>query len=138
MRTTARIFWILALFFLAAAVVYGLMTGYMAPLGVETVGFPALLMATGLAVLIALTAEITARKHPHQPEDTEVGEVSDQAGVQGSFAPYSWWPLWTAIGCAMAFLGVAIGWWLLFLGLIPTIVGVSGWVMEFSRGEHAH
>ncbi len=138
MRTTSRIFWILALFFLAAAVVYGLMTGYAAPMGIETVGFPALLMATGLAALIALTAQVTAKKFPNQPEEDEVAEVSAQAGVQGSFAPYSWWPLCAVIGCAMAFLGVAVGWWLLGLGLVPVIVGVCGWVMEFSRNEHAH
>ena len=42
------------------------------------------------------------------------------------------------IGAAMCFLGVAAGWWIMGIGLIPTIIGVVGWVMEFSRGEHAH
>ncbi|MFC0675375.1 cytochrome c oxidase subunit 4 [Brachybacterium hainanense] len=138
MRTSSRMFWILALFFLIVTVAYGLITGFRSPTGIEMVGFPAFIMATLLAALLALTTQITAKKHAGQPEDNEDGEVSDQAGVQGSFAPYSWWPLWTALGCAFAFLGVAAGWWILYIGLVPVIVGVVGWVMEFSRKEHAH
>lgn len=138
MRATANIFWILAAFFVIVGIVYGFLSGTRAPLGVELVGFPALLLAAGLAVLIAATLTIFSRKYPDRAEESEKAEVSDEAGVQGSFAPYSWWPLWTAIGCAMGFLGVAAGWWILGLGAVPLIYGVVGWIMEFSRGQHAH
>jgi hypothetical protein len=38
----------------------------------------------------------------------------------------------------MAFVGVAAGWWILALGVPFVLIGVVGWVMEFSRGQHAH
>ncbi|MBK0329840.1 cytochrome c oxidase subunit 4 [Brachybacterium halotolerans subsp. kimchii] len=138
MRTTALIFWILAAFFLIVGVVYGVWTGGYAPLGIETAGFPALLMATLLAAMIATTLTWASKRFPDRAEENLEAEVSDEAGVQGSFAPYSWWPLWAGIGCGLAFLGVAAGWWILAIGSVFVIVGVVGWVMEFSRGQHAH
>ena len=138
MRASARIFWILAIFFVIVAVAYALLTGFYEPLGIELVGFPAFLALAGLAAMIAGYLSLTNRKFGTRPEDRLDAEVEDEAGVQGSFAPYSWWPLWAAIGAAMCFLGVAAGWWIMGIGLIPTIIGVVGWVMEFSRGEHAH
>jgi hypothetical protein len=138
MRTTALIFWILAAFFVVVTVVYGVWTGVWAPLGIETAGFPAFIMVSLLSALIATTLTWASKRFPDRAEENLDAEVSDEAGVQGSFAPYSWWPLWTAIGAAMAFLGVAAGWWILAIGSVFVIVGLVGWVMEFSRGVHAH
>lgn len=138
MNTTARIFWILTLFFLIVAIAYGFLTSSYEPLGIETVGFPAFLMLVGLSAMIAGVTTINGRKYKNRPEDELRAEVSDEAGIQGSFAPYSWWPLFAAIGASMAFLGVAAGWWILALGMVPTLIGVIGWVMEFSVGKYRH
>ncbi len=138
MNTTARIFWILGLFFLIVAVVYGFVTASYQPLGIETVGFPAFLMLAGLAGMIGGVMQINARRFKGRPEDDLHGEVEDEAGVQGSFAPYSWMPLWASLGAAMVFLGVAAGWWIAFLGAVPVIIGTVGWVMEFSVGKYRH
>ena len=138
MRASARIFWILAIFFLIVGIAYGLLTGLYEPLGIETVGFPAILALAGLAAMIALYLSLNNRKFGTRPEDQLDAEVEDEAGVQGSFAPYSWWPLWASLGAALVFLGVAAGWWIFALGPIVAILGVIGWVMEFSTGQYEH
>jgi hypothetical protein len=35
-------------------------------------------------------------------------------------------------------LGVAIGFWLVIIGVGFGSVTLTGWVMEYYRGEHAH
>lgn len=138
MNASARIFFILCAFFAVVGIAYGVITGRNEPMGIEPVGFAALLGAAGLAGLIAIFLSLNTRVHKDRPEDRLDGEVSDQAGVQGSFAPYSWWPLWTAAGAALCFLGVAAGWWLFAFGFILAFVGIVGWVLEFSSGQHQH
>jgi hypothetical protein len=138
MRATAKFFWILGIFFLVVTIAYGLLTGYFEPLGVETVGFPAMLALAGLAFMIAMAISLAIRKHDLGASDEEDGEVSSSAGVQGSFSPYSWAPLWAAIGAGLCFLGVAAGWWIFSFGVIFAIYGVLLWVLEFSQGQHAH
>ncbi len=138
MRASARIFWILAVFFVIVAIMYGLLTGLYEPLGIEPVGFPAILALSGLAAMIGTYLTLNNRKFGTRPEDRLDAEVEDEAGVQGSFAPYSWWPLWASLGAALVFLGVAAGWWIFALGSIVAILGVIGWVMEFSTGQYEH
>ena len=138
MRAIARIFWILSVFFLIVAIGYGLITGFFEPRGVEPAGFPALIGVTGLAFMIAMLASLTIRKNDLGASDELDGEVGDGAGVQGSFSPYSWAPLWAAIGAALCFLGVAAGWWIFAFGVIFAVYGVLLWVLEFSVGQHAH
>jgi hypothetical protein len=119
-------------------IAYAFLTGTYQPLGIEPMGFPALLMAGALSLLVALTLTIFSRTYPDRAEEEPDAAVESETGVQGSFAPYSWYPLWTAIGACMAFVGVAAGWWILALGVPFVLIGVVGWVMEFSRGQHAH
>ena len=107
MRATAKIFWILAVFFLIVAIAYAFVTGTYEPLGIETVGFPALLALAGLAMMIAVTASLAVKKNDLGASDDLDGEVSDDAGVQGSFSPQQ---PGTAVGilCASSFAsGVA-------------------------------
>jgi hypothetical protein len=44
------------------------------------------------------------------------------------------------LGCAAAtaVLGIAVGWWIFFIGAGIGIVALVGWVFEYSRGDHAH
>lgn len=138
MRASAKIFWILGVFFLIVAIAYGFVTYRYEPLGIETVGFPALLALAGLGFMIAMALTLAARKHHLDASDDLDGEVSEAAGVQGSFSPYSWAPLWAAFGAALCFLGVAAGWWIFAFGVIFAIYGLLMWVLEFSSGQHAH
>jgi Cytochrome c oxidase subunit IV len=138
MRASAKIFWILGTFFLLVAIGYGIVTGNYEPLGIEPVGFPALLGTAGLAFMIAMVLSLTARKHDVGPSDDLDAEVDEHGGVQGSFAPYSWAPLWCGIGAALCFLGVAAGWWIFSFGIIFALYGIMSWVLEFSVGQHEH
>lgn len=138
MRASAKIFWILGAFLLVVAIGYGIVTGRYEPMGVEPAGFPALLAVAGLAIMIAMGLSLAAKKNDVGPSDDLDAEVSQHGGVQGSFSPYSWAPLWTAIGAALCFLGVAAGWWIFAFGVIIGVYGILSWVLEFSVGQHQH
>jgi hypothetical protein len=81
---------------------------------------------------------LTARRIDPRPEDDEDGEIAEGAGDQGVYSPWSWWPLVIGAAAAIAFLSLALGWWILYIGLIVGVIGLVGWVFEFSRGQHAH
>src|SRR5699024_10204861 len=127
MRASAKIFWILGVFFLIVAIAYGLVTHRYEPHGIETVGFPAFLALPGLGFMIGMALTINARRH-----------ALHARGVQGSLSPCSWAPLWASLGAALVFLGVAAGWWIFAFGVIFAIYGVLLWVLECSSGQHAH
>lgn len=138
MRASAKIFWILGVFFLIVAVAYGFVTGRYEPMGIEPVGFPALLALAGLGFMIAMVLTLTIRHNELNSSDDSDAEIAPNAGVQGSFSPYSWAPLWAAIGAALCFLGVAAGWWIFAFGVIFAVYGILSWVLEFSVGQHQH
>jgi hypothetical protein len=119
--------------FLAFAIAYGLVTDWHEPVGTS-----ALFLTFGLAAMIGAYLSYTARHIDARPEDNPYGEIAEGAGELGEFAPYSWWPLAAAGSAAILFAGMAIGWWLVFIGAALTVLGVVGWVFEFYRGEHAH
>lgn len=64
--------------------------------------------------------------------------ISEQAGDQGLYAPWSWWPLVLAFGCALAFVAMAVGWWVMVPAAIVAVIGLVGWVFEFSTGRFSH
>ena len=119
--------------FLVFAVVYGSVTDWNEP-----VGAACLFLTAGLATLIGAYLGYTARHIDARPEDDPFGEIAEGSGELGEFAPYSWWPLAAASGAAILFAGLAIGWWLVYIGVGMSAVGVIGLVYEFYRGEHAH
>ncbi|MGP9528067.1 cytochrome c oxidase subunit 4 [Arthrobacter sp. S41] len=120
-------------FFAPIAVVYGYMTNWS-----EWVGFMALLMLVGLSAMVGWYLMFTAKRVGLRPEDRVDGEIHENAGDIGMFSPWSWWPLVLAGSAAIAFLGIAVGWWVFFIGAGLSIVGLTGWVYEYSRGDHAH
>lgn len=123
----------IGVFFIAIGLLYGFWTGW-----VEPVGWVALLLCGGLGFMIAFYLWAIARKLPFRPEDNEDGEIPDHEGAYGSFAPYSWWPLWLALAGALVFLGVAVAFWLAAFGLIMGVWAVCGWTFEYFKGEYAH
>ncbi|MBV7412168.1 cytochrome c oxidase subunit 4 [Dermabacteraceae bacterium TAE3-ERU27] len=133
MRSTTRIFWFMTFFFLIVGSVYGLMSSFKEPMG-----FAAILMLSAMALMIAVYVGKEDKAFPNRPEDDAHGEVSDEAGYQGSFAPYSWWPLVGAVGASLCFTGLAAGWWIFIGGVLIGGLGTLGWVMEFSTGKHSH
>jgi hypothetical protein len=123
-----------SLFFAPMGALYGVITKWEEPVGV--IG---LFLSTGLSLLITLYFWLTSRRIDARPEDNKFAEVSDGAGDLGAhFPPYSWWPLWAGLGSAATFAGLAVGWWLFFIGAALTVFAAVGWVFEYYRGEYAH
>jgi hypothetical protein len=132
MKFEARLFLLLAPFFVFVAFAYGWWSGW------ESVGTAALLLVGGLVLMIGAYLALVARRIDPRPEDDPYAEVEQGAGEQGVFSPGSWWPLVAAAGAAITFLSLAVGWWLIVLGLAVGTIGLVGWIMEYSRGQHAH
>jgi hypothetical protein len=120
-------------FFIPLAIIYGIVTSWHEPVGAS-----ALFLTGGLALLIGLFLWITSRRIDPRPEDDPSADISEGAGEQGVFAPYSWWPLPVGLAGALVFAGLALGWWLVGIGMVFGAIALVGWVYEFYRGEHAH
>lgn len=119
-------------FFAPIALIYGWLSEW------EAVGTTAILLTAGFAGLIGGYLWVTGRRIDERPEDDPFGRIDAGAGEQGFFSPWSWWPLPLAVAGAVCFLGLAIGWWLFYIGIGIGVVSLIGFVYEYSRGQHAH
>lgn len=132
MKIEAKLFLYGILFFFPVGLLYGLWSDGEA---VGTVGIP---LVGGLVGMIGGYFALLARRIDPRPEDDELGEIEQGAGNQGTFSPWSWWPLVAALGASVAFLALAVGWWLMLPATLLGVLGLVGWMFEFSRGQHAH
>lgn len=119
-------------FFALMAVIYGFVSHG------EPVGTVAIAFTGGLAFLTGFYIYATGRRIGPRPEDRKDAEIAEGAGELGFFSPKSWWPLLTAGSAAMLAVGLVIGWWLVFLGVLAIGFSVIGMVFEYYRGEHVH
>ena len=97
-----------------------------------------ILLTGGMFFMIGIYFKMLARRHGERPEDRNDGDIHEQSGEQGVFAPWSWWPLVLASAAALGFAALAIDWWIFAPALVLGVIGLVGWVFEFSRGQHAH
>jgi hypothetical protein len=143
MRTNTGLWWILAAFFLIVMVTYttwSIVVNLMNPwyIAVEWVGTVALLFA---ALMSALIAFFIGRVHKAQggelPEDVLTADIDDGDPELGEFSPWSWWPIVLASSAALGMLGLAVGNWLLPIGVGVFAVAIVGWVYEYYRGYFA-
>jgi hypothetical protein len=128
----ARLFYLPAAFFFAAAGVYGVLSGW------EVVGVTCIALTGALSGMIGFYFRMLARRFGERPEDSANAEIDASAGDQGTYAPWSWWPFVVALAAACGFTALAVGWWLMVPAGIIAVIGLVGWVFEFSRGQHAH
>ena len=132
MKLEAKLFLIGIAFFVPVGLIYALWSGG------EPVGTIAIPLVGGLVGMIGGYFALLSRRIDARPEDDEHGEIAQGAGDQGVYAPWSWWPLVLAAGAALAFAALAVGYWMLVIALPLGVIGLVGWVYEFSRGQHAH
>ncbi len=132
MKTEAKTFMYLVPWFILVGLIYGLWSGW------EPVGSLAIMLVAGLSLMIGAYFVVLARRIDPRPEDNPDGNIEEGAGDQGVFSPWSWWPLAIAAAAAIVFLGLAIGWWMVYVGSAFGMLALVGWVFEFSRGQHAH
>lgn len=133
MRIEKNLFLIGVPIFLPISLIYGYLTDWN-----EWVGFLGILLAGGLAGMIGFYLAVTGKRVGQRPEDRLDAEIHEGSGEQGHFSPWSWWPLVLGLAAATSFLGVAIGFWILYIGMGLAAVALVGWVYEYSRGYHAH
>ncbi len=133
MKINQQLFTILGTFFLVVAIVYAIWTR-----GTEWVGIPALFALAGMQYMIAYYMHLVDKEYKAGVDDKEDGEIEEYSGTYGRFAPWSWWPLGLGTAVAIVFLGVAIDWWIFIIGIGAGLFFVTGWVFEFSKGQHKH
>lgn len=126
------LFAVLAVFFIIVAIAY-----IMVAPG-EPIGATVFVLVASMAAMSAGYLWILANRTPVRPEDRPSGEIVESAGEIGVFSSASWWPLVCGAGAALAFLAVAIGWWIMVPAVIVSVLGLVGLVFEFSVGRHAH
>ena len=107
-------------FFSISAVIYGLLSG-------EPAGTAALAFTAGLAFLVGYLPAVHRRRIDSRPEDRLDAEIADGAGELGFYSPHSWWPLAVGFSAAVAFAGIAFGWWLFIIGAGLGAWPSSGW-----------
>ncbi|MBO1750594.1 cytochrome c oxidase subunit 4 [Actinotalea sp. BY-33] len=132
MKFEARLFLYLTPFFIVVGVIYGFWSSW------EAVGSVGLLLVGGLVGMVGAYLALVARRIDPRPEDDAFGEIEQGAGEQGVFSPGSWWPIVIGGASAVCFAGMAVGWWLFYIGAAVAVIGLVGWIFEFSRGQHAH
>jgi hypothetical protein len=139
MRANAILFWILSIFFFLSAVAYTLWNLIdQAHRNIEWVGTVGLLLS---AILAAFIAFYVGRSHAAQggelPEDRLDANIDDGDPELGHFSPWSWWPISLAFGAGLVILGLAVGFWICFIGVAFSLICIVGWVYEYYRGYFA-
>lgn len=139
MRTNARLFWGLSAFFALVTVIYvawSLLDPMHARL--EWAGTFMLALSALLSAFIAFyLGKVYTAQGGEAPEDRLDGNIDDGDPESGFFSPWSWWPIVLAAATALVFLGLAVGFWICFIGLAFGLVGLVGWVYEYYRGMFA-
>ena len=123
-------------FFILAAVytVWSLIDGGR----VEWVGTLAIVLSGTLTVFIAFYLQVQLRNQGGDlPEDKLDAEIDDGDPEIGFYSPWSWWPIVLAGGTAVAFLGLAVGYWVSLYALPFVLIGIVGWTYEYYRGYFA-
>ena len=153
MRTIAGLWWLLAAFFFLVAVLY---TGWnlishwdtnatggqsyweTVTLSIEWVGSVALLFTAFMGALIAFyIGKVHKAQGGELPEDRLTADIDDGDPELGEFSPWSWWPIVLAFSAALGMIGLAVGAWLMPIGIGVFVVAIVGWVYEYYRGYFA-
>ncbi|HOW94507.1 MAG TPA: cytochrome c oxidase subunit 4 [Mycolicibacterium fallax] len=139
MHIEARIFEILAGFFVVSTIAYVVLTDMFATGGIEWVGVVALALSGGLSLIIGTFFRFVARRLDTRPEDYDEAEIVDGAGELGFYAPHSWWPILIALSASVTAVGGAL-WmpWLLITGIVFVLGSVGGLVTEYHVGPEKH
>jgi len=136
-RSNARLFWLLAVFYVLDDIGYTVWN-YVSYGKWEIIGTAAIGMLVALSCFIAYYLGSAAKNQGAVPEDRLDAEVEDGDFEQGHFSPWSWWPFFLGIGCALAFASLAIGWWLFFIAFPIAIISLVRFVYEYYSGANAH
>jgi hypothetical protein len=136
MLSNIRILLVMAAFFTVADIAYGVWT-HLEYGAVEPIGTAAIGLLVIMSIFIAFYLWISYRRAGNLPEDDLNGEISDEAGEVGFFAPWSWWPFALGAFLMLVFASFAVGWWLFYFAAPLALIGLVGFVFEHHRGAWA-
>ena len=137
MKTNIVVLSILAIYFGLLATVYTVWS-LIADGAMEWTGSLAIALSGVLSLLIAFFLQIQFKNQDGElPEDRLEANIDDGDAELGFFSPWSWWPVTLAAGAAIAFAGLAVGFWVALYGLPLILVGLVGWSYEYYRGYFA-
>jgi len=137
MKTNIVVFSILAIYFGLLATVYTVWS-LIADGAMEWTGSLAITLSGVLCLLIAFFLQIQFKNQGGElPEDRLEANIDDGDAELGFFSPWSWWPVTLAAGAAIAFAGLAVGFWVALYGLPLILIGLVGWSYEYYRGYFA-
>jgi hypothetical protein len=137
MRVNSVLFWILTVFFVIVAAIYGFWTvidtGHL-----EWVGTIAIALSGILSGFIAFYLDrVFAAQGGDLPEDRLDANIDDGDAELGFFSPWSWWPIMLGGSLALFMLGLAVGFWISFIAVGILAISIVGWVYEYYRGLFA-
>jgi hypothetical protein len=130
-KVESLIFNIIAVFCIAAAVVYGLWAK-------EPIGTTALVLSGGLTGLIGGFFWFVSRRIDARPEDRKDADIAEGAGELGFFSPSSYWPVAVAFSAGMMGLALAFWYsWLIVIAGISLLITIGGLLFEYYVGQNA-
>ncbi|KDA06309.1 hypothetical protein DC31_10725 [Microbacterium sp. CH12i] len=143
MRSNVVLWWILTGFFFIVSAMYTVWNIVAHPDAlpvnkVEWVGTVALLFVALMSAMIAVYLDRTHKSQGGElPEDILTADIDDGDPELGEFSPWSWWPIVLAASAAVFLVGMAVGHFLLPIGVAIFFVAIVGWVYEYYRGNFA-
>lgn len=137
MKTNIVLLWILTVYFFILAAVYTVWS-LIDKSAVEWVGTLAIVLSGALTIFIAFYLQVQLKNQGGVlPEDRLDAEIDDGDPEIGFYSPWSWWPIVLAAGAAVAFLGLAVGYWVSLYAVPFVLIGIVGWTYEYYRGYFA-
>jgi hypothetical protein len=139
MRANVNLLWILTVFFLVVGTIYTVWSILDPAHGkVEWAGTFAILLSGVLSGFIAFYLSAVHKGQGGEiPEDRLDANIDDGDPELGFYSPWSWWPIMLGGSAALVFLGLAVGFWVAFIGLGIAVISLVGWVYEYYRGYFA-
>lgn len=143
MKSNVVLWWIIAVFFALVGVMYtawNILAHPGLPLvdQIEWVGSTVLFFTAAMGAMggVYLT-RVYKNQGGELPEDILTSDIDDGDPEIGEFAPWSWWPLVLASSAAIFLVGMAVGHFLLPIGIAVFAIAIVGWVYEYYRGYFA-
>lgn len=119
-----------ALLFTGVATFFAVVSACYVPFSRDAAGNAALLVSFLMSSLISLFLWVQYLRHGDRPQDRPDADVREGAGPLAFFSPRSYYPVFTALGTAIAGLGVIFGMWLFLIGIGIVAPGVAGFVFQ--------
>lgn len=137
MKANIGLLFIFAGFFFLADVVYTIWN-YISTGQIEVIGSIAILLSAILAAFIGFFLNLVNRSQGGilLPSDRDA-DIDEDDPELGHFSPWSWWPFLIGVGLFLVFLGLAVGVWVMFIGVPFVFISIVGWTYEYYRGNFA-